>query len=262
MILGVYWYFDFPYELYSYDLFTYRKGLGGHADSPAELVTDVEVDNPDLVIDELRQLVAQHPDAFIYIYSFEKFLRIGTGGYAMHDFEFELIKTVETILKTHNAKPTVFHLVNVAELIKLSNDGISKNTRPGNKHFQLVGSSLMNYNAETFSFRFDCTVDALRKDEFLNELILKVELANIHVVYYRQKKCTDQYNLMIFFTNGRQGVGLTPKQHVAISTFEREMNLLIDKYEIQIGHIPGFDNYPKGEAIVLKMVDEEFILKP
>ena len=108
--------------------------------------------------------------------------------------------------------------------------------------------------------RFDCNVHEDKKDEFLQAIQPVAEKAHIQVVFYLEKKCEDRYNLMLFFTNGRQGVGLNPVQHVDIATFENDMDVLIDSYDSKIGHIGGWDYYPKGEYAVLNIVDSEFIL--
>lgn len=260
MILGVYWYYDFPEGLHTYEYFKFSKGLGGHADGPAELITDVEVSNPDLVIEELKALVEQHSDAFIYIYTFENLLRIGTGGYAMHDFEFELIHVVEEILKRHKVQSMVFHSVNSAELIKLSNIKTQKNTYPTKKYFMLASSSPHKYNSETTTIRFDCNVDLRSKDDFLEEVKVGVAAADIDVFFYSEKEFEGRCNLMLFFTNGRQGVGLKPKQYVDVDVFENTMDTLITKYDVQIGHVGGWDYYPIGKRVVLKIVDAEFVL--
>lgn len=260
MVLGVYWYFDFPYELYSYDFFTYRKGLGGHADAPAELAVIVETDDADGIIEALRTLVNQHEDAFVFIYMSGKFLQIGTGGYNMHDYEFEIALKIEEILKNKQAKKGEHSSLKDAELIRLFNEK-SNMVWPSKRHFGMVGSSLMKYNAETSCIRFDCNVDANKTNDFLNDILTVTEAANIHVVFYKEKKCGDRYNLMLFFTNGRQGVGLKPKQKVDIVVFENKMEVIIDKHAVEIGFIGGFDeNYPTGNSIVLKIVDAKFIL--
>ena len=260
MVLGVYWYFDFPNELYSYEFFTYRKGLGGHADAPAELETIVETDDADGIVEALRALVKEHIDAFVFIYKSGNYLQIGTGGYNMHDYEFEIALKIEEILKNKKAKKVVHDSLKDAELIRLFNEK-SKKVWPSKKHFGLVSSSLMKYNAETSSIRFDCNVSEEEKDNFLNEMLTVTEAANINVVFYKEKKCGERYNLMLFFTNGRQGIGLKPKQKVAIVAFENGMEKLIQKHAVEIGLIGGFDeNYPKGDYLILKIVDEEFIL--
>jgi len=261
MVLGVYWYYEFPEGLHTYEYFTFRKGLGGHADAPAELEADVSVDDPVNVINEIRVLVDKHPDAFIYIYTFENLLRIGTGGYAMHDFEFELIHQVETILKKYHAQSTVFHSVTLAEMIKLYTIKEIKNQYPTKKYFMLASSSPHKHNAETSNIRFDCNVDIHTKDAFLSEVTSSVTSADINVIFYSEKEFEDRCNLMLFFTNGRQGVGLKPKQRIDIEIFESVMEELIQKYAVQVGHVGGWDYYPIGKRVVLKIVDEEFIME-
>ena len=261
MILGVYWYFDFPYELYSYEFFTFRKGLGGHADAPAELEVIVETDDADEIIEALRKLVKQHIDAFVFIYKSGNYLQIGTGGYNMHDYEFELALKIEEILKNKHAKKVVHDSLKDAELIRLFNE---KNNRlwPDKKYFSLVGSSLMKHNAETSCFRFDCNVSEDKKHDFLKEILTVTAAANINVVFYKEKKCGGLYNLMLFFTNGRQGIGLKPKQEADIAVFENGMKTIIQNYAVEIGFIGSFDeNYPTGEYNILKIVDAEFILE-
>ncbi|ABG59627.1 hypothetical protein [Cytophaga hutchinsonii] len=260
MILGVYWYFDFPYNLYTYDYFTYRKGLGGHADAPAELEVIVETDQAANVIQALRELVDQYADAFVFIYRSGKYLQIGTGSYNMHDYDFEIALKMEVILKNMDARKVAYTSLKDAELIRLyhvKNDHVW----PTKKYFSMVASSLMKYNAETSCIRFDCNAGTNEKEDFLNEILVVTAAANIHVVFYKEKKCGDRHNLMLFFTNGRQGVGLKPKQKVDVASFEVGMEALIQKYTVKIGLIGGFDeNYPEGDFIVLKMVDAEFIL--
>jgi hypothetical protein len=42
MILGTYWYFHFPTSLYEFDYFEFKNSHGGHADNPAELITNIK----------------------------------------------------------------------------------------------------------------------------------------------------------------------------------------------------------------------------
>lgn len=260
MVLGVYWYFAFPEDLYTYDYFKFSKGYGGHADNPAELITKVNVTNADTIIEELRALVDQYEGAFIFIYRMGNFLQIGTGGYHMYDFDFELALKIEQILKGNDVQLSSGNSFKVAELIKLSNVKTQKSSYPTKKYFSMASSAPHKYNAETSNIRFDCNVDVHMKDVFLEEVKLSVSSADINVVFYSQKEFEGRYNLMLFFTNGRQGLGLKPKQRVDVEVFERTMDVLIQKYAVQIGHVGGWDYYPIGERIVLRMVDEEFIL--
>jgi hypothetical protein len=260
MVLGVYWYFGFPDNLYTYDFFTFHKGLGGHADAPAELRANIRVKDADELVHELKVLVDQHAGTFIFVYKSGSDMQVGTGSYSMYDYEFEFALKVEQVFKKQEAKPIADVVLKNAELIRLSNDANPDNTRISKKYFQLVGSSLKKYNAETSSIRFDCNISEDTKSNFLNALNSVTAAVNVHVSYYREKKYEDRYNLMLFFTNGRQGIGMNPKQIVDIAAFEKSMEALISTYDIQIGHIGGFENYPQGNPVVLKIVDEECIL--
>ncbi|WP_299255005.1 hypothetical protein [uncultured Cytophaga sp.] len=260
MVLGVYWYYGFPTDLYTFEFLSYRKGLGGHADAPAELLVNVESDNVDSIVESLRALVAKYDAAFVFIYKLGNSLQIGTGSYNMHDYEFEVARKIEAILKDAQAIKVEQHYLNDAELIRLfhEKDNAAWTLK---KHFDRVSSSMKKYNAETACLRFDCNIAASDKEGFLNGLLAVTEAANIHAVFYKEKKCGDRYNLMVFFTNGRQGVGLKPKQKVHLEFLEKGMDTLIEKHAVVIGFIAGFDeNYPKGDYIVLKIVDSEFVL--
>jgi hypothetical protein len=90
MILGTYWYFDFPSELYKFDFFRFRKGYGGHADNPAELNTYFEAEHPEKIVEDLQKLIDKYPDGFLFIYQEEHTLKIGTGGHQLFDYDFSI----------------------------------------------------------------------------------------------------------------------------------------------------------------------------
>jgi hypothetical protein len=260
MILGVYWYYGFPENLYSYKYFTFRKGLGGHADAPAELLANVCVADADDIIAELKMLADQYPHAFVFAYRSGNDLQIGTGSYAMHDYEFELALKMEQILNKHAAISIPMLNLKDTQIIRLSTHTNPNMDRISKKYFYLVSSSLKKSNAETSMIRFDCNVHEEKKDAFLQAIQSVAENAHIDVVFYLEKKCAERYNLMLFFTNGRQGLGLNPKQHIAIGAFESGMDALMNPYDIQIGHVGGWDYYPQGMHVALKIVDADFIL--
>ncbi|MEH0154093.1 hypothetical protein V6R21_08075 [Limibacter armeniacum] len=261
MVLGVYWYYGFPEGLYSYDFFKFRKGLGGFADAPAELMTDISVENTHLLLSDIEKLVSTHKGAYIFVYKSGNHLRIGTGGYMINDFEFELLIKVEDILKNHGTQLiSTEKRATDAELIKLSNPADNQALGISKPYLSIVSSSPKKWNAETSSIRFDCNLFSANKEGFLKDLLTITDEANINVVHYLEKRCGDQYNLMLFFTNGRQGRELTQKQKVDIHQFETGLEQLIERYNVLTGHISGFENYPTGKHITLKIIDSDFIL--
>lgn len=261
MIVGVYWHFDFPDGLYEYDFFKYRKGLGGHADAPSELTTSIKSPNNENVITALKELVQEHPDALIFIYSKDSHLKIGTGGYRMFDFEFELAVRIEEILKENSAVLIEEANYKDAEFIRLEGDSWRNNTGSLKEYLQIVGSPLRKSNAETSSIRFDFNLKKVNKAGFLKDIENLTKRAHIDVVYYLEKDCGSKLNLIMFFTNGRLGQGLTSKQRVNIELFENELESLISNHGVETGFIEGWGNYPNGKPIILKAVDQEFIFE-
>ncbi|WP_129055203.1 MULTISPECIES: hypothetical protein [unclassified Chryseobacterium] len=69
MILGVYWYFKFPENLYHFKFLKFFEGYGGHADNAAELVVRVQVNNPEDFIGKLEELKTRFKKAFYILTS-------------------------------------------------------------------------------------------------------------------------------------------------------------------------------------------------
>ncbi len=67
MILGVYWYFKFPENLYHFKFFKFFEGYGGHADNEAELVARVQVGNTENFIAKLEELKSRFKEAFLFL---------------------------------------------------------------------------------------------------------------------------------------------------------------------------------------------------
>lgn len=257
MILGTYWFYAFPDDLYTYDYFKFRKGLGGQASTPAELLTTVIYKNPTILINELSQLIVQHEDAFIFIDQKEEHLRIGTGGYYVHDYEFELCKKIEVLFRKLGVSKSNHNDFQKTEVIRLTNP--KEKTIPyRQKLFQVVGSDIGKHNAESAALRLDCHIKTENKEAFMNDLLSCSDQLNIHVIFYSEKEIETDTNIMLFLTNGRQGVGLQVKQKVNIQSIEEKMEELMLKHQVHLKHLKGIKNYPLGERIFLKTCDKEF----
>lgn len=259
MILGVYWYFGFPVGLYHFDYFTYRKGLGGHADVPAELTVDVTANDADKLVERFSLLSKQYRDAFLFIYKEDNRLTIGTGSYTLFDYDFLIAKEAEKLLAEENVTKVSAHKFIHPELIKFR-DKQEEKIYPSRQYVQIVGSSLRKSNAETLALRLDCHIRADDKEAFLNELNHVTATVGIDVLYYLESSLKDFINLMLFLTNGRQGLELSEKKKTNIGLLEKEISRLFQQYEIQKGHAGGWDNYPGGKPVVIKMTDKDFIL--
>ncbi|AYB35121.1 hypothetical protein [Chryseolinea soli] len=260
MILGVYWYFGFPEGLYSFDHFEFKKGYGGHADNPAMLMANVTTNEPDKVIQHLRSFMDQHPEGELFVYKDNHKLRIGTGGHNLYDYDFLLIKEVENFLK--NEKVT-FHKdleIEDAQFIRLSVGNNKAIIYPKRGFLQVVGSPLRKCNAETSALRMDCHLSIQHKANFIADLAALSQSMNLNVFFYREHNFLDRTNLMLFFTNGRQGLNFQEKQYVDITRFENGVEELLHRHNALLGHEGGYARYPQDGPIVERIVDREYVL--
>lgn len=260
MILGVYWYFGFPTELYNFDYFEFRQGYGGHADNPAELITKVKAPNPDQLIERLKSLIKQYKDAYLFVYKDKHNLQIGTGGYQLNDYDFLFIKEVEKILKNKNIELHKNLKLENAQLIRLFIDNGKTINYPKKNFLQVVGSPLRRYNAETLALRIDCNLSVKNKADFIADLSVLSKSVHINVFYYFDHDFSNKTNLMLFFTNGRQGLNFQDKQYVDITLFENKTEELLNKYQVRLGHENGHGLYPKNGPIIEHIIDKEYIL--
>lgn len=261
MILGVYWYFGFPEGLYSYDYFKWKPGYGGHANNPAELVTIVSCSNPEALIRDLRKLIEKLQQGFIFIYQNDQNMKIGTGSFNLHDFDFALMKQVEAILQHHEVQILDKFDKADSQLIKIHvmKDQASP-PYPSLKLLKMVGSNIKKYNAETSSLRLDCNISLKEKNAFLEELKKISEEENINVLYFSEKHIEDTVNLMLFFSNGRQGLDFSAKQYVDAEKLENKIQALDTQFGVEFQHKGGWNSYPLGDYKIIKIVDEDFII--
>ncbi len=261
MILGTYWYFGFPTDLYKFDFFEFRKGYGGYSDNPAELVATFETDNQLEIIEDLKKLIENYSDGFLFVYTELNKLKIGTGGQQLFDYDFLIIKEVEKILnrhKVHLIKNYTFNnpIINRIYVEKSQN----KLIYPKKGFLQIVGSELKEKNAENCKLRLDCNLDLINKDKFIQQLKDCANEEKIDVFFYFDKDFNSKTNLMLFFTNGRQGLNLTAKKYINILTFENKIENIAKTHNVNFGHINGFEFYPQNRPKIEKIIEQEFIL--
>ena len=92
MILGTFWYFDFPIGLYEYDYFKFHKGLGGHLYNPAELIALVTTEHPDQLISDLEKIVATYPESVFIMAQEGNKLELTIGGFHLQLYPNRLLK--------------------------------------------------------------------------------------------------------------------------------------------------------------------------
>jgi hypothetical protein len=255
MILGTYWYFGFPTGLYEFEYFEFGPGYGGHADNPAELFTYIEVELPEKMIYDLRSLVETYTEGCLFVYQDGHKLKIGTASHPVYDYD--------NLLKKEKIKKIEKQRFPNSTFIKIEKEKASKenfyNYSP-NTILQIVGSDRKKYHAENSLIRIDCNLNTSYKTNFIADLKRISEEENIRVMFYYDFEYKRRTNLMLFFTNGRQGLNFTRKQFVNAVSFENKIKGAMQTYEVKPGHEGGYDfDFHNGPVIEL-MVDREFII--
>lgn len=258
MILGVYWYFKFPEDLYHFKFFKFLEGYGGHADNAAELVVRIQVDHPDDFIGKLEELKSRFKKAFLHLNINENQFIISIGDHILFDFYFQFALEIEDLLIRENAllldSSIPFKSLS-AKTYHVERDNFGSHEH----HFiQIVGSDFKKNNAENLSIRIDCNLPLADKKYFINDLGSICREENINVFYYNDHDFNGHCNLMLFFTNGRQKKDSI--QTVNLNAFGSKVRQLTQKYPVYFGHLEGLKYYPQNVSHIELMVDEEYIL--
>lgn len=259
MILGVYWAFKFPEKIYSFDFFKYRGTKGGHAHAPSELFMNCKAENPDILIDKLNRVIIDNPFGRLFIYKKENCLSIKTGSYFLFDYDFLLTKKIEEILKGEQITDVNETDTKGGELIRIIGDKRfhESESYPKKGFFQTVGSEITNFNSELSAIRFDCNILNSELRDFLTDLKTILTEENITLAFYIDKIADKRINLMMFFTNGRQGLGLKPLITTDACSLENKIENLKSKYSLEFGFIKGY--YPDSKRKEIMIIDEEFL---
>lgn len=258
MILGVYWYFKFPENLYHFKFFKFFEGYGGHADNEAELVARVQVGNTENFIAKLEELISRFKEAFLFLNINENQLIINIGGHTLFDFYFQFALEIEELLIRENAIILDSDVPFKSFSTKIYHAERENFGNIEHRFLQIIGSDFKKNNAENLSIRIDCNLPLADKKFFINALSSICREENINVFYYIDHDFSHHCNLMLFFTNGRQKKDSI--QTVNINSFGSKIRLLTQKYPVHFGHLEGIKHYPQNGPHIELMVDEEYIL--
>lgn len=260
MVLGIYWYYGFPEGLYSFEHFKWLPGYGGHASNPAKLECVVEAPAPDRLLQRLHQLIADFEEGHIIVYRQGNILEISTGSFHLYDYDFLLMKKVEAILNEEKVAISGQIDRRSAELIRVFSRKVHPQTYPVKKLLQMVSSEKNKCNAESAMLRLDCFVPVLQKADFIAALSRLATEEQIEVLFYKEHAFETGINLMLFFGNGRQGLDLKPLKRIDIERLEEKAEAALVAHNGTVKHRGGWDFYPTGDPVVVKMIDGEFIL--
>ncbi|GEJ44489.1 hypothetical protein [Chryseobacterium sp. ON_d1] len=258
MILGVYWYFRFPNQLYDFQFFKFYPGYGGHADNPAELAARVRVENADDLIRKLEELKTDFKETYLQLNIDGNQLIINIGDHQLFDFHFQFAKEIEKLLILEHAVSLDTHVPFTVQSSKsyLPEREAFKNIE--HRFIQMVGSDFKKNNAENYAVRIDCNLPLLYKHNLINDLVKICKEENFQVFYYNDFDFKDHCNLMLFFTNGRQKKESVQK--VDINSFGSKVRRLTEKYPLHFGHFGSFKEYPLQGPHTELIVDEEYII--
>jgi hypothetical protein len=262
MLLGVYWYRYFPEGLYQFDFFTFRAGLGGHADGPAELTATLHAPNPAALLAEVRAVAARYSEVHLFGEVHGQFLRLTVGGYSLSDYAFHVAGELEKVVRQQQATLATEPLPAGAEFIRLTAPE-EDNTQPSRSDgmLQAVSSISGKYQAEALSLRLDCHLPLAHKPAFIQALNKLCQTANLDVLYYLDYEIRQQVNLMLFFSNGRQGIGGQPLRYTNVPTLAKPIAECRAAHGGQPGHLGEYpDYYPENGPHVVRMVDAAFVL--
>ncbi|QBJ86295.1 hypothetical protein DDI74_08520 [Chryseobacterium gleum] len=258
MILGVYWYFRFPENLYDFQFFKFYPGYGGHADNPAELAARVRVENTDDLILKLEELKAGFKETYLHLNINENQLIINIGDHMLFDFHFQFALEIEELLIRENAVLLDSGIPFTIQSSKSYPPEREKFRNIEHRFIQMVGSDFKKSNAEHYAARIDCNLPLQYKQDLINDLSHICREENLNVFYYNDFDFKDHCNLMLFFTNGRQKKDTLQK--VDINSFGSKVRLLAQKYPLHFGHFGSFKEYPLQGPHTELMVDEEYII--
>lgn len=255
MILGVYWYFKFPENLYRFNFFKFHKGLGGHSDNLAELEARVSVDHPENFIKKIEELHLHFRNTSISIKINGNQLLISTGDYTLFDEHFQLVSEIEKLLVLNHAVAITgtFEVKSTRTLISERKN--FENTE--HRFIQITGSDFKKDNAENLSIRIDCNLPIIHKESLISDLIRICHEERIQVFYYYERPFKESCNLMLFFSNGRQMNNAV--QDVNVNSFGSKVRSLTQQYLLNFGQFGGMEYYPKQGPYTELITDEEYI---
>ncbi len=262
MILGVYWSYVFPKGIYKYKYFDFENARGGFDDRPAELKTTVIVPNPDKIIEEITALHSKYSECQLYICQENNKLQIGTSNYELYDYEFLLFKRIDNILIESKSKKTREIVPNKENTIILENKNWKfANDYPIDENIKIHHDSRENYSSSLKFIHINCYILSGYKSDFINDLKNIAIEENLSVFYHIEVINGTISNLLLNFSNGRQGLELKEKIYTDCKSFEEKVTVLFEKYNVSFEYQQGFDSLSQmSNSIQFEMIaDNDFI---
>jgi hypothetical protein len=262
MLLGVYWYYGFPEGLYHFDFFAFRPGIGGSSGGPAELTATVRAPDPAALLGAVQAVAARYPESYLDGYAHGPLLRLQLGDWALTDYTFYVASELENVLRQQRATLTTEPLP--ADTPRLCLAEPHDPTPPysyGDGTLQAVSSRPGKHRAEVALLRLDCHLPLAQQVDFLTALEALCTQFGLDVLYYYDRKLPPQANLMLFFGNGRQGVGGRPLRYTDPAAVKTAVLASLAAHGGQPGHLGAYPaDYPRRGPHRMRMADTELVL--
>lgn len=258
MVLGINWYREFPKGLYKFEFFKFKRSPGGMADYPPELVTSVSVTDSDKLKSKLLELLEKHNQASIFFKQNSNNALIEISWYHLYDYDFLFALEVEKLLNQENAKQVELNFKD-SELQKLGNYDFHQNQYyPKSKFLKIVHSGPKYKNACLNLISITCNMNTNKVESFIQEVKVLANECGIFSFYYSEKSIESKSNLVLYLTNGRQGIELKKMNVVDVKHFETEFEKLAEVYEMDEGIIGTWENHPSGIKRIVCIEDKEY----
>lgn len=253
MILGVHWAYQFPEGLYSFQYAKYRPDRGGHGSSPAELVVNGQVDKADLFVSELRALAHKHEYGRIWLYAEGNKVHLGLGGWCLLDYDLLLMQEVEKMLAHYQFVPTNDKVQGEQLIEHVGRRGEAWLSMPQKGVFEFGSYSFSKLSASCACLRFLCRLPLSHEIRFVQVLKSVLIAHNISVAFHRRREIDGTVHFQWYFSNGRQGLNLSPIIYVDAKLLEEQIIELMEGYEVKQGIDEAFYTF--------KPIEYEFILR-
>jgi hypothetical protein len=124
-----------------------------------------------------------------------------------------------------------------------------------------VSSRPGKHRAEVALLRLDCHLPLAQQVDFLTALEALCTQFGLDVLYYYDRKLPLQANLMLFFGNGRQGVGGRPLRYTDPAAVKTAVLASLAAHGGQPGHLGAYPaDYPRRGPHRMRMADTELVL--
>ena len=190
-----------------------------------------------------------------------QFLRLTVGGYTLSDYAFFVAGELEKVFRRQHAALATEPLPAGAQYLRLTTPEEDATQPVSGELLQAVSSPAGRYQAETLSLRLDCHLPLAQKPAFVDDLNQLCQAANLDVLYYLDYEVHPQVNLMLFFSNGRQGMGGQPLRYTNAHALAASVALCLVNHGGQPGHLGSYpEYYPEKGPHVVRMADAAFVM--